>query len=712
MVGLTHVVWCSDPEECEVLLPNWLCFSDDLAPSRVIVLGDHFYASQVVAAPRLARLAAVRAWLPASSTVILASAHALLVGAAIGSHALAADILLGTVPSWRGGTEHGIGGATSGARAKLELGGFTMFRNKPSVLQLLDFALAQQHVDSDDVAFRNAVRADVGATVVLALLERPLFWHGRDLIAIGAVPRSDALVEYFDYAPSAEGALLDMAAGGRLRAVGSRFAPLVGTWNRSGAVVSFSQLGLATERRARSSVVPRRFQAVGVGEGAFLLRGLDGWSWEKWQVVGSDVEVEQWSGGAAPDSIVVARRATSHHGPPVETGRCSRANLSIGEIGGALPAVVPALTFAGLPAWLHRAVTWDADPDILSAIGALQEDCGRCQAPLRFVAGNGLAAKLQLAAAEVARRWAQCQPVRLVGNFGTYSNHSLCHGRGALCLLEDPSRCPPRAPCAGSGVVRPCQLGSLIAARGLGWAFAYAQRYLFRPSRFLWPALANLASAAGVAAEPPDVAVHIRRGDKVTEAGHYHTYMPTAAYMREVAAQATRKGICLGRKRGAECRIFVASDNQAVFKEATEALAAAGFEGATVLGLRGSATQRVSGVGAQLGVLSSRGGAELAADLVAEVLFDVLALASARVLVATVASQVGRLAAGLATWHLSSPSSAKTTGDAAHAAARTIVALDHFQIDVVRCMFASYPIPVEEPWESPLTLGHRWFVNQ
>eukprot|EP00928_Gymnodinium_smaydae_P047131 TRINITY_DN31438_c0_g1_i1.p1 TRINITY_DN31438_c0_g1~~TRINITY_DN31438_c0_g1_i1.p1 ORF type:complete len:622 (+),score=137.86 TRINITY_DN31438_c0_g1_i1:214-1866(+) len=544
-----------------------------------------------------------------------------------------------------------------------------------------------------------------------------------------------------------------MSARGRLLAAGSHFEALVGLWNRSGVLVEVSQRGSAWElsrsqssaagRRGRGhgldlgAVGGRRFAVARLSSGAFLLRGADGWSWEKWSPAGLALaEVEVWDGGRPPTQLTTARWL---RGPvdDADSGGCAAAEADAeaqstaasAPLTASPPAQAPskAAAPAALPPWLQRFLRWREAPEVMAAIRSLQEDCSRCSVAMRFSAGNGLAAKLQLAASQLAKHWGQCQPVRLVGHFGVYSNHSLCAGKGAGCLLEALESCPQRGtrrPCAVAalaGAGASCELGRLIADRGFAWAFAAAQRYLLRPAKALWPTLAVLALKAGLVGaygDGPAVAMHVRRGDKVTEVGHYHTYIPTDAYIREAVAHAFgSNGVCRHGKRGtldkvpalqsaepagdaasaAQCVVLVASDAEVVFREVELAFkkAAGGRGRVVVLGLRGSATQAASGVGLQLGALANAGSPELAADLASEVLFDILALASARgVIVATVASQVGRVAAGIAHAPEDGQAPAK------------LVALDHFQLHHVRRMFAKYPVPVQEPWASPLTLGH------
>lgn len=302
--------------------------------------------------------------------------------------------------------------------------------------------------------------------------------------------------------------------------------------------------------------------------------------------------------------------------------------------------------------------------------------------------GGGFGSKLQLAAAHAAKAARLGQSWRFAGHLGWYTNNSGCL---QLLGLEEFAkagwRChfAPLAPVAGREPRRPsCRHRPLPFPRAaVGWGAWQAA--LLRPNGALRRSFSHLAVHVGYNATRPLLAVHVRRGDKTTNL--YNRYHPVKGYVTEALRIAKELHLCPGPV--APCQLFVASDAPEVLGEAREAVRELGAGGLLeVIGLSGSVSQRRSGLGVELAREAL--GAE-AYGMALEVLFDLELLSRARVLVATLASQVARVAASVGR---------------AYGTLMRAVALDAGNLDELRDLFAGFGIRLDDvPWEKPQAYG-------
>ncbi|CAJ1425985.1 unnamed protein product, partial [Effrenium voratum] len=237
--------------------------------------------------------------------------------------------------------------------------------------------------------------------------------------------------------------------------------------------------------------------------------------------------------------------------------------------------------------------------------------------------GGGFGSKLQIAVARAAKILRSGRRAELVGHLGRYTNNSHCPARfrrgGWSCLFEEVPL-----------FARP-ERRQLVSAGKL-------QAALWQPSRWMWGLFQQFARGSGFRAEATLLAIHIRRGDKVTNP--FNKYHPATDYVAEALGAAEQLGLC-----EAKCQLFVASDSKEVLDEVrAEKLHSERLE---VIGLEDSETQRRSDIGVEVANFMPGDGTAL--QMTAEVMFDIEMLGRARVVVGTLASQVTRVACSIGT---------------------------------------------------------------
>lgn len=351
---------------------------------------------------------------------------------------------------------------------------------------------------------------------------------------------------------------------------------------------------------------------------------------------------------------------------------------------------------------------------------------------VRLGDGGGLASKLQMAAGRMARALQRGARVSVTGHLGRYSNNSGClRLQGAQAFLVSGWTCHflplpggllslagTEKGIGGSlgGPRRPWGRLTLMSGGpgGMpGWwrsrlrclaKMPAVQALLWRPNRYLAQRFAVLAGRVGYDASRPLLALHVRRGDKVTN--FYNRYHPASTYVNEAIQAAKELQICansshtggrVGEGKATRsalstllppCQLFVASDSPTAIREVRQAVRRGWSTHGRlveVIGLASSETQQRSAVGIE--VAAAMAGDGLSFEMASEVLFDIELLSRAQILVGTLASQITRVAASL--------------GSKQGTLLRAI-ALDVENLLEMSTLFAPWGIPVDDvPWIGP-----------
>lgn len=277
--------------------------------------------------------------------------------------------------------------------------------------------------------------------------------------------------------------------------------------------------------------------------------------------------------------------------------------------------------------------------------------------------GGGFASMFQVAAERVVRTLReQPLPVHVRGEIKWYSQNSYCQAarlQGVDCHLE-PFLSRECAPGSAAGRGRCDALAPAEALRGPSWDsawwYAMVQAYMLRPNARLLGAIDRVRASLDLW-HPADVAVHIRRGDKITDR---RARQPANITVSDFLAAAlslvkARRAQCQCTRAAHRCRpavVFVATDS----REGAEAARAWGERHASLLSVRmqsSTVTQQLSGPGIELAMYAKRAHKRAGYDehaharLADELLVDLVLLAEARTFVGLCMSQVARAAVAI-----------------------------------------------------------------
>ncbi|CAE8637128.1 unnamed protein product [Polarella glacialis] len=445
-----------------------------------------------------------------------------------------------------------------------------------------------------------------------------------------------------------------------------------------------------------------RVQVLEAGRFRFHIAGglYRAGKWERLRLRGGPgrMELEHWSSGQGSRLLAVARgfrrsspgRVSSNSnsggascGCPGNSFWCAaRASCRPDGESCSLQATSPAPGFNERPVLL---------PPRRSLRRYGLRNSGKDSLEVELGPGGGLGSKLQMAVAKAASAMRSGRPFHFVGHLGRYSNNSAClqmlgedvfrHSSwGCLFQYEMPFL---RASTSGRRALRlwPPQ-------RRLPQA-PVLQAALWRPSPAIQRIFEELAQGIGFDAQKPLLAVHIRRGDKITNI--YNKYHPAEAYVGEVLKVARSLGLCAIKDVG--CQLFVASDDAEARIQVDAALKAlnaldSDSQGAVqleVIGVAGSETQRRSAVGVEMATAMPAD--EIALKMTAEVMFDIEMISRATVVVGTLASQITRLGCSVGT---------------AYGTLRAAVALDFELLPDMKDLFKQWGIRVDDvKWQAP-----------
>eukprot|EP00927_Polykrikos_kofoidii_P061359 TRINITY_DN56197_c0_g1_i1.p1 TRINITY_DN56197_c0_g1~~TRINITY_DN56197_c0_g1_i1.p1 ORF type:complete len:864 (-),score=106.70 TRINITY_DN56197_c0_g1_i1:116-2707(-) len=313
-------------------------------------------------------------------------------------------------------------------------------------------------------------------------------------------------------------------------------------------------------------------------------------------------------------------------------------------------------------------------------------------AEVRVGDGGGLASKFQLAVARAAAALRLGRPFRFSGHLGRYTNNTAClQLLGTDGFLRSGWPCLFRREVDIPSAIEVSHASRMWPRRRSDGVFAarYLQALLWQPSSLMNRRLAVLAKHVGYDRAKGLLAIHVRRGDKVTN--FYNRYHSVETYVREALGAARKMKLC----KKAPCQLFVASDSPTAVHEATAVVRAAGsaagddFDVAEVIGLVGTETQRRSDVGVEIATALS--GDMAAFAMAAEVVFDIEMLSRASILIGTLASQITRVAASVGY---------------SYGSMLRAVALDLKLLPEMLALFTKWGIRVDDvPWSGPENEG-------
>lgn len=334
----------------------------------------------------------------------------------------------------------------------------------------------------------------------------------------------------------------------------------------------------------------------------------------------------------------------------------------------------------------------------------VQADCGLKAEAVPIHNGGGFASKFQMVAAKVLKALQKGSAVRLAGHFSGYSAIEPCkravgdevynHHGSFTCFFET------ERPCAKDGQGQPggkakaalSQFEDLKDAKEKQVLFQAIEAYLFRPNTDTQAEFAKREVEVGVVVPKGGLllGVHARRGDKINDS--YNRYYTAKEYVDAVRAGAAKLTGGDGGTR--TCLVYVASDSLTVPTEMKELLSGTTSSGCNfqVVFQSATLTQQATdhhrfdkNAAAMAGKISMMPAGE-AKRATLEILFDIHTLGHASLLIGTLTSQIGRLAAGLQRAHGISP--------------KLAIAMDYPNWQMVEGMGAGdgIPSPLGEGW--------------
>ncbi|CAK0901347.1 unnamed protein product, partial [Prorocentrum cordatum] len=358
------------------------------------------------------------------------------------------------------------------------------------------------------------------------------------------------------------------------------------------------------------------------------------------------------SAPAAPAPLASAAAAAGSGGPVASTSRAASAAAS-----------------------RDAALSARARDELVALIDAVQNDCSREAEAVQIGAGGGFASKFQLAAGKFAAALRRGRSARFVGHWAGYSEITSCKDLlGAQVFSEKGSYAcffMPETLCSANSssnaAVRAAAEDAVAKLKEAeaGRLFNAVEAFMFRPRPATTAEFQRLESAVGLFGGDHEdavlIGIHERRGDKISDTyNRYYTSMEYAqvAFAAAGAVASVRQADSAVPHRGERsCVVYVASDSSQALPDLQALLGGvvAGSCRLRVVGQRASVTQRTmdshrfdhwgenQGMAGKVGRLT----AAEARQATLEVLFDIYALSLADVLVGTLTSQIGRMAAGL-----------------------------------------------------------------
>mmetsp|Transcript_3447 Transcript_3447/g.9950 ORF Transcript_3447/g.9950 Transcript_3447/m.9950 type:complete len:886 (+) Transcript_3447:71-2728(+) len=312
--------------------------------------------------------------------------------------------------------------------------------------------------------------------------------------------------------------------------------------------------------------------------------------------------------------------------------------------------------------------SWARSNKWFDRVAALQADCSLKEEDVPVKPGGGFASKFQLIAGKAMRSFKKGLAVRLVGHLGGYSEIEPCRkALGDEVYNKVGSfRCYFRAerPCAAGAVTSPgareASKEAIAAFKALTEkeeekAFQALEAYLFRPNDDTIRSFLEREAKIGFDDRQLEflVGVHVRRGDKVVDP--YNRYYTTREYAEAVVNWAVGAKLCAGPPK--KMNVYIASDSALVKGELRTLLqrVKAGKCSLMVIGMDSSVSQTASdshrfdrpgeiqGMAGKVALMKGDEAKQAALDI----LFDIYMLSRADLLVGSLSSQIGRIAAGL-----------------------------------------------------------------